>query len=165
MQAIGTLTRMTTTLKLVYFKCFFLFLFSFTFQESPQLVDFKNIQQVVNTATNVIEEKFDEALNNFNKLEISSSENSSICLDSSSSAELVPEVNETIKEMFNNWKFVNLLNNSSTTNQLSDESNCVSSFEPYYLNVMNKSLFIVNEEKPVRMNLEDFKETMLEDDK
>ena len=64
--------------------------------------------------------------------------------------------------MFNNCK-LNLLNYKSPIKV--DFKSQLFHFEPYYLNVMNKSNFIENEKKRNSVNLDDFKDVMLDNDK
>lgn len=109
---------------------------------------------------NVIE---DERLNGgFDKSDGSSSENPSTCQESP--IELgTKQVNDTIKEMFDNWK----LNLQPKKLEFQDEKSPFAvSFEPYYLNVMNKSYFSENEKNSdLNLNLDDFKNMAIEEDK
>ncbi len=65
--------------------------------------------------------------------------------------------------MFENWK----LNLQPKKLEFQDEKNPFAvSFEPYYLNVMNKSYFSDNEKNSDQnLNLDDFKNMTIEEDK
>ena len=109
----------------------------------------------------------EDALNGgFDKLDLSSSEASSTSHESAKEIVPLPHVDETIREMFDNWK-LNIVNNPKSLEFNQDDLNpFAAAFEPYYLNVMNKSFFNENEGlNHDTVNLDDFKSMTIEDDK